>query len=40
MIVVNNLAKTEYSKQLLCSNCICIYVYSKMDVLNLIQIIN
>ena len=33
MIVVNNLAKTE----LLYSDCICIYVYSKMDVLNLIK---
>jgi hypothetical protein len=33
MIVVNNLAKTE----LLYSDCIGIYVYSKMDVLNLIK---
>ena len=35
MIVVNNLAKTEYPEQLLCPECI--GIYSKMDVLNLIQ---
>lgn len=35
MIVVNNLAKTEYPEQLLCPECI--GVHSKMDVLNLIQ---
>jgi len=35
MIVVNNLAKTEYLEQLLCPECI--GVYSKMDVLKLVQ---
>ena len=35
MIVVNNLAKIEYPEQLLCPECI--GIYSKMDVLNLIQ---
>jgi len=35
MIVVNSLAKTEYPEQLLCNKCT--GVYSKMDVLNLIQ---
>ncbi len=35
MMVVNILAKTEYPEQLLCPKCI--GVYSKMDVLNLIQ---
>lgn len=35
IIVINNLAKTEYTKEFLC--CDCMDVYSKMDVLNLIQ---
>ena len=35
MILVNNLAKTEYPEQLLCNKCTS--TFSKMDVLNLIQ---